>query len=51
MDVLADYRLLFGTDPPDALALAVMTDTDDTCTVASAWLAGFEFNGGGGSDG
>lgn len=36
-DLLADYRLLFGTDPPEAEAIAIMTDTDNTGGVAEAW--------------
>lgn len=36
-DLLADYRLLFGTDPPEADAIAIMTDTDNTGGVAEAW--------------
>jgi hypothetical protein len=36
-DVLADYRALFGTDPPEAEAIAIMTDTDDTGGSADAW--------------
>ncbi|HIJ87940.1 MAG TPA: DUF3047 domain-containing protein [Desulfuromonadales bacterium] len=36
-DLLADYRSLFGTDPPDAEAIAIMTDTDNTGGTAEAW--------------
>jgi len=36
-DLLADFRTLFGTDPPEAEAIAIMTDTDDTGGVAEAW--------------
>lgn len=36
-DLFADYRLLFGTDPPDAEAIAIMTDTDNTGGSAEAW--------------
>ena len=36
-DLLADYRLLFGTDPPAADAIAIMTDTDNTGGNAEAW--------------
>jgi len=36
-DLLADYRTLFGTDPPEAEAVAIMTDTDNTGGVAEAW--------------
>ncbi|MDD2735464.1 MAG: DUF3047 domain-containing protein [Desulfuromonadaceae bacterium] len=36
-DVFADYRTLFGTDPPEAEAIAIMTDTDNTGGSAEAW--------------
>ena len=36
-DLFADYRLLFGTDPPEAEAIAIMTDTDNTGGTAEAW--------------
>lgn len=36
-DLLADYRQLFGTDPPEAEAIAIMTDTDNTGSSAEAW--------------
>jgi len=36
-DLFADYRTLFGTDPPEAEAIAIMTDTDNTGGVAEAW--------------
>ncbi|GAC1466587.1 MAG: DUF3047 domain-containing protein [Desulfuromonadaceae bacterium] len=36
-DLLADYRLLFGADPPEAEAIAIMTDTDNTGGAAEAW--------------
>ena len=36
-DLLADYRILFGADPPEAEAVAIMTDTDNTGGVADAW--------------
>jgi hypothetical protein len=36
-DLRADYRSLFGTDPPEADAIAIMTDTDNTGTTAEAW--------------
>ena len=36
-DLFADYRFLFGTDPPEADAIAIMTDTDDTGGSAEAW--------------
>jgi hypothetical protein len=36
-DLFADYRHLFGTDPPEAGAIAIMTDTDNTGGSADAW--------------
>lgn len=36
-DLFADYRTLFGTDPPEAEAIAIMTDTDNTGGTAEAW--------------
>jgi hypothetical protein len=36
-DLLADYRRLFGEEPGEAGAIAIMTDTDNTGAVATAW--------------
>lgn len=36
-DILADFRRVFGEDPPEAGAIAIMTDTDNTGTEATAW--------------
>ncbi len=36
-DLLADYRTLFGADPREAEAIAIMTDTDNTGGSAEAW--------------
>jgi len=36
-DILADYRKLFGSEPRKIEAIAIMTDTDNTGTQASAW--------------
>ncbi len=36
-NLLADYRALFGTDPPEAEAIAIMTDSDNTGGRAEAW--------------
>lgn len=36
-DIMRDYRLLFGEDPPRAGAIAIMTDTDNTGETAIAW--------------
>ena len=38
-DVLADYRRLFGEDPREIGAIAIMTDTDNTAGEATAWYA------------
>jgi len=36
-DILADYRRLFGEEPGEAEAIAIMTDTDNTGESALAW--------------
>lgn len=36
-DLVADYRRLFGEEPPMAGALAIMTDADNTGATAIAW--------------
>jgi len=36
-DLYADYRRLFGQEPHDAEAVAIMTDTDNTGGSAEAW--------------
>ena len=36
-DIVADYRRAFGEDPPRIGAIAVMTDTDNTGALATAW--------------
>ncbi len=38
-DILADYRRLFGEEPPPLSGIALMTDTDDTGSSAEAWYA------------
>lgn len=43
VDVVADYRARFGGEPPPVMALAVMTDTDNTCQQATAYYAAFRF--------
>lgn len=42
-DVRADYRRLFGADPGGADAVAIMTDTDNTGTTATAWYGDLWF--------
>jgi hypothetical protein len=44
-NVLADYRTIFGEDPPRAGAIAVMTDTDNTGGSATAWYDDIRFEG------
>jgi hypothetical protein len=36
-NILDDYRQCFGQDPPQVGAIAIMTDTDNTCEEAMAW--------------
>ncbi|HEY3307385.1 MAG TPA: DUF3047 domain-containing protein [Desulfuromonadaceae bacterium] len=36
-DILADYRLLFGDEPGQIGAIAIMTDCDNTGSEATAW--------------
>lgn len=36
-DILADYRRVFGEDPPKAGGVAIMTDSDNTGSEATAW--------------
>jgi len=43
VDVVADYRRLVGTDPPALMALALMTDADNSCQHAVAYFADFTF--------
>lgn len=42
-DVVADFRRLFGTDPPRLGAVAIMTDSDDTGGEAAAWYGDIRF--------
>ncbi len=44
-DVLADYRRIFGEDPPVAGAIAIMTDTDNTGSSAVAWYDDIRLRG------
>lgn len=36
-DLVADFRRAFGEEPPRIGAIAIMTDTDNTGTAATAW--------------
>ncbi|MBK5275491.1 MAG: DUF3047 domain-containing protein [Desulfuromonadales bacterium] len=36
-DIFSDYRRLFGSDPGQASAIAIMTDTDNTGSDATTW--------------
>jgi hypothetical protein len=38
VDVLADYRRAFGTEPPDRVTLAIMSDADNTGESASGYF-------------
>jgi hypothetical protein len=42
-DVRADYRSLFGAEPGNVDAVAIMTDTDNTGAVATAWYGDIWF--------
>jgi len=42
-NVYEDYRRLFGQDPPRPLAIAVMTDTDNTGETAMAYYDDLQF--------
>jgi hypothetical protein len=45
VDVLADHgRLIAPTLRPEVVAVALMTDTDSTCSAAEALYAGFRFH-------
>ncbi len=44
-DILADYRMVFGEDPPKAGAIAIMTDTDNTGGNAEAWYGEIMLSG------
>lgn len=39
VDIVRDYRLAFGQDPPVTATLAVMNDSDNTGESAKAWIA------------
>lgn len=43
-DVLADYRQAFGEEPGRVDAVAIMTDTDNTGTTATAWYGDIWFS-------
>ncbi|GGO77016.1 hypothetical protein GCM10011348_05620 [Marinobacterium nitratireducens] len=42
-DVRADYRRLFGEEPPAVVAIALMTDTDNSGRYARAWYGDIRF--------
>jgi len=44
-DVLADYRRLFGEDPPPYAGIALMTDADNTGAAVEAWYADVSLSG------
>jgi hypothetical protein len=45
VDVVADYRARFASEPPPVQGLALMTDSDNTCSRAAAEFADFAFLG------
>jgi hypothetical protein len=42
-DLAADFRAAFGEEAPDAVAIALATDTDNTGESATAWYGDIEF--------
>jgi hypothetical protein len=42
-DILADYRQLFGEEPREMGAVAIMSDTDNTGAEATAWYGDITF--------
>jgi hypothetical protein len=44
-NILEDYRNLFGEEPPDIGAIAIMTDTDDTEDEVTAWYGDIFLSG------
>ncbi len=45
VDIIGDYRLAFGHDPPAQASLAVMADSDNTGESARAWIAFIRISG------
>jgi hypothetical protein len=43
VDIVADYRLAFGEDPPDPTQIAIQADTDDTGSASRAFIADLAF--------
>lgn len=43
VDIAADYRDAFGSEPPAPLSLAIGADTDDTKSMAKGLITGLEF--------
>ncbi len=43
-NLAGDYRQLYGADPGRVLAVAVMTDTDNTGTKATGWYSDIRFD-------
>ncbi|UCE86105.1 MAG: DUF3047 domain-containing protein [Deltaproteobacteria bacterium] len=43
VDVAEDHRSLFGSEPPAPVALALMSDSDNSCQRAEALFADFRF--------
>lgn len=42
-DLAADFKLAFGEDAPDVVAIALASDTDNTGEVVTAWYGDIEF--------
>ena len=44
-NVLQDYKNIFGEDPPEAGAIAIITDSDNTGEHATAWYGAIKITG------
>lgn len=44
-DVIADYRRIFGEEPGNVDAVAIMTDSDDSRSKITAWYGDIWFSG------
>lgn len=42
-DLAADFRLAFGEEAPDVVAIALASDTDNTAETVTAWYGDIEF--------
>jgi hypothetical protein len=45
-NIVEDYRKAYGTEPPKISGVAIMTDTDNTKSSATAWYGDIVFRKG-----